>query len=169
MSRKQKTSIPSAFLRFTSLISTVSLLLLGALWISDDVYHFEEDSAEYRQEFLEIRKGEVRHEVELFLAAVAKRRGNLEDSLRENIRDRVDEAWAVADNLYRHNSGRMGREDLAGMIREALRPIRYNNGRGYFFATGLDGVEQLFADRPEFEERNLLDMKDESGNPSSGT
>lgn len=165
MSSKRKSSIPSAFLRFTSLISTVSLLLLGALWISDDVYHFEGDSVEYRQDFLEARKGEARQEVELFLAAVAKRRGNLEDSLRRNIRDRVDEAWAVADNLYRHNAGRMGREELAGMIREALRPIRYNSGRGYFFATGLDGEEQLFADRPEFEEQNLLDMTDTSGKP----
>lgn len=165
MSRKQKTSIPSAFLRFTSFISTVSLLLLGALWISDDVYHFEEDSAKYRQEFIEARKGEARREVELFLAAVAKRRDNLEDSLRRNIRERVDEAWAVADNLYRHNEGRMGREELAGMIREALRPIRYNSGRGYFFATGLDGEEQLFADRPEFEAQNLLDMTDTSGRP----
>ncbi len=165
MSRKQKTSIPSAFLRFTSLISTASLLLLGALWIGDDAYHFEVDSAEYRHEFLEMRKGEVRHEVDLFLAAVAKRRDNLEDSLRRDIRDRVDEAWAVADNLYRHNAGRMGREELAGMIREALRPIRYNNGRGYFFATGLDGKEQLFADQPEFEAQKLLDMADSSGKP----
>ncbi|GAB6113398.1 cache domain-containing protein [Desulfomicrobium salsuginis] len=165
MSRKRKASIPSAFLRFTSIISTASLLLLGVLWVCDDIYHFEKDSAEYRQEFLETRKREVRHEVDAFLAEIADRRGALEESLRRNIRDRVDEAWSVADNLYRHNSGRMGRKELAGMIREALRPIRYNDGRGYFFATGLDGVEQLFADRPEFEDRNLMDMKDPSGKP----
>jgi PAS domain S-box-containing protein len=165
MPRTQKKSIPSAFLRHTSIISTVSLLLLGVLWIGDDIYHFEQDSAAYRQEFLETRKREVRQEVELFLALIAERRTGLEDSLRRDIRDRVDEAWSVADNLHRLNAGKRSRTELADMIREALRPIRYNNGRGYFFATGLDGVEELFADRPEFEGRNLLDMKDPTGKP----
>ena len=165
MSLKHKTSISSAFLRFTSIISAVSLLLLGVLWIGDDLYHFEEDSALLRQEFLENSKREVRQEVELFLAGAAGQRASLEDSLRRNIRDRVNEAWSMADNLFTRNAGRRSREELADMIREALRPIRYNNGRGYFFATGLDGVEQLFPDRPEYEGRHILNMEDFAGKP----
>jgi PAS domain S-box-containing protein len=165
MSRQQKINIPSAFLRHTSIISTVSLLLLGALWIGDDIYHFEQDSAAYRREFLDTQKREVRREVELFLALIEKRRAGLEDSLRRNIRDRVNEAWSVADNLHRLNAGKRNRAELEDMIREALRPIRYNNGRGYFFATGLDGVEQLFSDRPEFEGQNLLALEDPTGKP----
>ena len=165
MPLKHKPSISSAFLRFTSIISTLSLLVLGILWIGDDVYHFEEDSALLRQEFLVARKTEVQREVNLFLADIEKQRASLKDALRRNIRDRVDEAWAVADNLYRLNHERRSPEDVADMIREALRPIRYNKGRGYFFATDFDGVEQLFADRPELEGKNLIDMRDVTGRP----
>ena len=42
-------------------------------------------------------------------------------------------------------------------------PIRFNNQRGYYFITRLDGVEILFADRPEMEGRNLMDMQDTQG------
>jgi PAS domain S-box-containing protein len=44
-----------------------------------------------------------------------------------------------------------------------LRPIRYNNQRGYYFVTRLDGVEILFADRPEMEGLNLIDIQDTQG------
>ncbi len=152
-------------MRFTSVLSTVSILLLGALWIGDAIYHFDEESELLRQEFMDARKKEVRQEVDVFLAEVRDQRSSLENSLRRDIRARVNEAWSVADNLYRHNTGRKNKDELAEMIREALRPIRYNNDRGYFFATGLDGVEQLFSDRPELEGKNLLDMKDSQGKP----
>lgn len=165
MHRHRKPSISSAFLRFTSILSILSILLLGALWIGDALYHFEEDSALLRQEFLEARKNEVRQEVDVFLAKVRDQRASLEDLLRNDIRARVHEAWSVAANLYRLNAANKTEKELAGMIREALRPIRYNSGRGYFFATDLDGVEQLFPDRPELEGHNLLDMTDSEGKP----
>jgi PAS domain S-box-containing protein len=165
MPTRRKTSISSAFLRFTTLLSTLSILLLGAVWIGDDLYHFEEDSRLMRQESLEARKREIRQEVEIFLAKITDRRATLEESLRRDVRARTLEAWAVADNLHRLNAGRRSRDELTEMIREALRPIRYNNGRGYFFATGLDGTEHLFADRPELEGQNLLDMTDTAGKP----
>ena len=165
MPNRRKTSISSAFLRFTTLLSTLSILLLGVVWIGDDLYHFEEDSKLMRQESLEAHKREIRQKVEIFLAKIEGKRAALEDSLRRDVRARALEAWAVADNLHRLNAGRKNREELTEMIREALRPIRYDNGRGYFFATGLDGTEHLFADHPELEGKNLLDMADTAGKP----
>ncbi|MBN1326944.1 MAG: cache domain-containing protein, partial [Candidatus Cloacimonetes bacterium] len=46
----------------------------------------------------------------------------------------------------------------------ALRPIRFNNGRGYYFAVSLDGVEKLYPVAPQFENQNLLDLQDAKGN-----
>jgi hypothetical protein len=34
------------------------------------------------------------------------------------------------------------------MITDALRPIRFNRNRGYYFAFTMKGIETLFADRP---------------------
>ncbi len=49
------------------------------------------------------------------------------------------------------------------MVIDALRPIRFSNRQGYYFATRLDGVEMLFADKPELEGKNLLDMVSNDG------
>jgi hypothetical protein len=43
------------------------------------------------------------------------------------------------------------------MILEALRPLRFDDGRGYYFATRLDGIELLFADHPELEGKSMLE------------
>ena len=49
------------------------------------------------------------------------------------------------------------------MIKGALRAIRFNGVRGYYFATELNGVSQLFADKPHLEGKNLLGMRDSDG------
>lgn len=165
MSAKRKASVSNAFLRFTTIASAVAILLIGALWIGDDLYHFQEDSERMRQEFLEARQNELRQEVKTYLAKIEDQRATLDDTLRADLRRRVEEAWSVADSLFRLNMGKRSAAELSEMIREALRPIRYNQRRGYFFATSLDGIEQLFADRPELEGQNLLGMTDTNGKP----
>ena len=50
------------------------------------------------------------------------------------------------------------------MIKETLRPIRFNNGRGYYFAVSMQGVELLYPVAPQFENQNLLDLQDAKGN-----
>ncbi len=160
-----KNSISLTILRFVAILSGASILALGGLWLSSDFLHFEADSARIRRDYLETRKTEVKHQIDLFQAMITDQQANLELNLRQNIRQRVLEAWSVADNLHRHNAGRRERAEIADMVREALRPIRYNNGRGYFFATNLNGTEELFTDQPQLEGKNLLHVKDLTGKP----
>jgi len=103
-------------MRFTSILSTVSFLLLGTLWIGDALYHFEEDSRLIRQEFMEARKKEVKQEVDVLLAKVEDQRASLNDLLRNDIRARVNEAWSVADNLYRLNATSKSEKDGKTLI-----------------------------------------------------
>jgi signal transduction histidine kinase len=83
--------------------------------------------------------------------------------LRESIKARVYEAHAIAQNLYLSNRGQMTDDRLQDLVKTALRPIRFNSDRGYYFATDLDGIEQLFADRPEREGKNMLGIRGGKG------
>lgn len=162
---RQTPSISSAFLRFTLIVSAMSIIGLGMLWIGADIYHFEHDSRVIREEFLKQRKSEVRREVELFKERIALFRADFNAGLRKDIRARTEEAWAVADHLYRLHAGGKSRSEVEELIREALRPIRFNDGRGYFFAVSLEGVGKLFEYHPDFEGRNLLNLTDVIGEP----
>lgn len=86
-----------------------------------------------------------------------------ETRLKQIIRNRTNEAYDIAINLYNQHKATRNPDELKKIIKDALRPIRYNNQRGYYFVTRLDGVEILFADRPEMEGLNLIDMQDTQG------
>jgi PAS domain S-box-containing protein len=44
-----------------------------------------------------------------------------------------------------------------------LRPIRFNHGRGYYFAFNYQGIEELFPDRPEMEGQDMLPIQGARG------
>ena len=77
-----------------------------------------------------------------------------ETRLKQIIRNRTHEAYDIAINLYNQHRATRSPAEIKKIIKDALRPIRYNKQRGYYFVTRLDGVEILFADRPEMEGLN---------------
>ncbi|MBN2297330.1 MAG: cache domain-containing protein, partial [Deltaproteobacteria bacterium] len=87
----------------------------------------------------------------------------MQQRVRNDIREHVYEAHIIAGRIYDLGRGTMPEDQLRRVIIETLRPIRFNKGRGYYFATDLNGIEQLFADRPEMEHKNLMDIQDTRG------
>ncbi len=90
-------------------------------------------------------------------------RHQTEKRLEASIQERVDEACAVAMNIYAENKDSKSGDEIKKMIRDALRPIRFSQGRGYYFAFNMDGIEELFADRPEMEGKGMLEVQGAKG------
>ncbi len=147
----------------TFAISFALLVLLGFIWIYFEYNAIQSDFEAFREAYIAGQKQLIKKEVDNVLDYIVYSRSLTEKRVREDIKKRVEEAYAIAQGLYLHNKDRMDKSTLESVVREALRPIRYNGGRGYFFATGLDGVEQLFADRPEQEGKNLSELRDTRG------
>ncbi len=53
--------------------------------------------------------------------------------------------------------------EIQQMIIDALNPIRFEQGRGYYFISRTDGVAILFPSKPEMERVNLIDVQDPRG------
>jgi hypothetical protein len=60
--------------------------------------------------------------------------------VRQQIKSRVYEAHALATHICNRYKATHTTEELAHMVKETLRAMRYNNGRGYYFATALTGT-----------------------------
>jgi hypothetical protein len=146
-------------------ISAVTMLAVGSFFALSEYWDFLEESRRLRQRYVAEQKAGVRDAVTQAVASVQYEHSLADIRLREGIRAQVDNAHALAANIYDKNHGKIPDEVIADTIREALRPLRFNNGRGYFFITRLDGVEILFADRPELEGLNLLHMVSQDGKP----
>ena len=136
---------------------------IGYYVISRDYQRFETEARHLREEYVAGQQQQIKSEVERVVDFIQYNWANAEERLRNNLKDRTYEAFAVATNLYQVNQGRASEQEIRNTILGALRPINFNHGRGYYFATGLDGVEILFADHPELEGQSMLDIRDTRG------
>ena len=164
MTFHQRPSISAAFLVAVTAIAGSAILVLGYLSLSEEYRRFATDSAELRQKFTDRQKELIRNEVEKVLDYIEYRHSKTEEVLRSSLKERTYEAHAIATGLVEAERGRRSRAELENLVREALRPIRFNNGRGYYFMVGMDGVEKLYPVAPQFENTNLLGLQDAKGN-----
>ncbi|MBI3145787.1 MAG: EAL domain-containing protein [Pseudogulbenkiania sp.] len=84
-------------------------------------------------------------------------------TLQRQLQQQVEQAYRVADTLWRRERQHLPPEQIRALIRETLRPLRFFDGRGYFFIDTLDGRCVLLPTAPEREGRSLLDLRDDRG------
>ena len=126
---------------------------------SDYAQHLEE----IRNTYISNRKQVLWQEVHQVVDQIHRIKEKTESRARKDIKARVYEGYAIAKNLFDTYASTMDEQDVMQMIIAALRPIRFADGKGYFFITRMDGVEILFADKPELEGKNLLKVQDNTG------
>ncbi|CAB1081372.1 diguanylate cyclase/phosphodiesterase (GGDEF & EAL domains) with PAS/PAC sensor(s) [Olavius algarvensis Delta 1 endosymbiont] len=160
---KKKYGITETFLYSMILLTIVSVVLVGCYWIMNEYDRFKKEEVSLREEYIEAQKALIKHETQQVIDYVQFKISQAETRLKQIIQNRTREAHAVATNLYNQHRGTKTPAELKKIIKDALRPIRYNKQRGYYFITRFDGVEILFADRPEMEGKNLIDMQDTRG------
>lgn len=156
-------SIQTAVRVAAGAVTLLAIAVMGYLWVAQEQERFEVNAEQQRHEFVESQKAMVSAEVEKAIDYIAYRRAQGEARLRAALQGRVGEAWAIANGIHEKHHRTLPRKHVEEMIKDALRPIRFNSGRGYYFVVTMDGVEILFPVAPYFEGRNLLDLRDDQG------
>jgi signal transduction histidine kinase len=83
--------------------------------------------------------------------------------IENEIRQKVQTAYTIASHIYSQYKDEKDVAELRAMVVEILRPIRWNNDRGYYFAGRVEeGVIDLFADDPFFEGHDRTQFKKEA-------
>ena len=160
---KTKYGFTETFLYSMVFLAVLSVALVGYFWIKNAYDRSKKEEATIRENYIDAQKSLIKRETDQVIDYVRYKISQAETRLEQTIRNRTNDAYNIALNLYEQNRANRNPEELKKLIKDALRPIRYNNQRGYYFVTRLDGVEILFADRPEMEGLNLLDMQDTRG------
>jgi two-component system cell cycle sensor histidine kinase/response regulator CckA len=158
-----KYGITKTFLYSMVILAFISVGLVGYFWIINEYERFKEEEVTLRVDYVKTQENLIKNETDKVIDYIEYKKSQAETRLKQNIRNRTNEAHDIATNLYNQHRATKNPDELKKIIKDALRPIRYNNQRGYYFITRLDGVEILFADRPEMEGLNLIDMKDTHG------
>jgi diguanylate cyclase (GGDEF)-like protein len=137
-------------------------LMINFVVINDNRIKAQQSIDTLRNEVIDRRKGTIRGHVELIRNEIQFQKSRTRKRLKEQAKSRVDEAYAIASNIYHSNPGE-SKERISSLISEALRPIRFFNDRGYFFVFQMDGINVMHGLRPEIEGSSAWDAKDVRG------
>lgn len=131
--------------------------------LSDIKLKFQKEAQFIEEKQLEIKKNVLEKEVKRYVDFIEYKKERVYAQTQVLVKMRVYEAYDVAQHIYAFNKGKLSDEAIQKEIIETLRIMRFEQGRGYYFITRLDGVEMLFSDRPEMEGKNLLHIKNSEG------
>jgi len=157
----------TSFIKLIKLWGIIFLIGLGVCIVAIDVISAHRDfnfrSDQMRADYIARQKQIIKQEVNRVVDLISYEKAQREILTKRKIKSRVYEAYYIAQNIYQQNKTAKSEVEIQQMILDALRPIRFEFGSGYYFATRLDGVEMLFGDKPEMEGLNFLDVRNSRG------
>ncbi|WP_334550924.1 cache domain-containing protein [Vibrio scophthalmi] len=151
------------FIQYVPLTLMVTFaIVIVALIVNENRFALEKDVNSLRDNFYTTQRKSIQNRVTNIVDQIEFEKKRTEDLLRQDIKQRVEEALAIAQNLYRQYEGQP-EETIKKAITEALRPIRFNQGRGYFFVYQLDGTNVMHPILPQLEGTDMWDLQDVNG------
>ncbi len=87
---------------------------------------------------------------------------HINEIVKPKLKSRVDMAYSIIMNIYKKNKN-MPKSKLIRIIRNAVAPIRFDDGEGYFFIYNTSGVNILLPPDKSVEGKNMLNIKDIHG------
>ena len=82
--------------------------------------------------------------------------------LKKSLENEIENAYKIAYSIYMKNKD-LDKNRVKKLIIEALREIRFNDGRGYLFIYDKQGINHLLPYNTELEGKNFINHKDSKG------
>ncbi len=150
----------SAGMLFTTLLT---IFIIGSVFLIGETLKFKHDADDLSASFYTNQKEKAKNEVNRAIEYIEYRKNHTKEELEANLKKRVYEAYNVAESIYTRYSDEMNKAEIINLIKEALRPVRFNNGRGYFFIYDMEGNNILLPPSPQMEGTNMINLEDSKG------
>jgi signal transduction histidine kinase/ActR/RegA family two-component response regulator len=123
----------------------VAILLLsgtvvGYFWISREHQYQLETMQRIHEDHVALRKAEVRAIVEQLVEEIAFHQAEVEDRLKRNIAEKVRAAIDIAAAIHAREGEIRDEAEVKQLIIETLMPLRFFDGRGYYWIHDTDHV-----------------------------
>lgn len=147
--------------------SPIVLILVFAIVINFVIFlqneqNYKVDLESYKENFINTHRQIVKAQVDKTYNDILSERKNTEMHLKEKLRNRVLEAYSIINNIYEKYKHE-GKEKTISLIKEALRDIRFNNGRGYYYVFDNKANNVLHPIKPHLEGTSLIEFQDSRG------
>ena len=158
-----ESNVPRLHLAGTLAIVFVLTLTLGAFFSWRSVVNHRVSLERLSQSTVEQNNARLAAEMASALSYIEFTRTRTEQVLRTGLTSQVDTAMQVVEAIYAKESARRPAQEVKQLIIEALRPVRFFEGRGYYFVDDMQGKFILLPTAPHLEGKTLLNNQDDTG------
>lgn len=146
---------PSIFvLSITIFILTISFL--------DNKKTFEEDKEKIRFEHTKKNEEIIKQRVYEVYNYIKREQECTEQELRKTLKEAIDIANNIIKGIYNNNLDK-SEEEIKKLVVDALRNIKFNDGRGYYFIYENSGKNILLPHNEKLEGKNFWNHQDAKG------
>ncbi len=165
MQLKQSEKLIIQLIRYLPLVVIVLLAIFLTSFISKEhIKKLKKEKETITKEFISLNKENIKSIVEKTISTYVKNEfEHTNEKLEGTLKKQVYNTYKLVNSIYKEYKDKKSKEEIVNIIKSALRPIRYNNDRGYFFITSFTGESILNSSKPQIEGSNILNLKDIKG------
>jgi len=153
-------------LRLLSIFPPLLIILLAILTTSyiyyDNQKNYENDLLQLKKDYLLKNRLEAYNEVNKIYKIVQSEYEDSEALLQNTLKNRVDNAYSIIMGIINNNK-KLSKSEKLKLIKDSLRDIRFNEGRGYYYIYSMSGECILLPIQEKLEGSSFLEVKDVKG------
>ena len=153
-----------SFIKLIQFWGIIILIMIGGSIITLDIFSSYQDfnsrANHMRSDYITRQKQMVKREVDRVADMINYEKSQSEKLVKSKIKMRVYEAYAIAQNIYNQSTNTKSKTEIQQLIINALSPVRFEQEKGYYFISRLDGTALLFPSKPELVGINLINVQD---------
>ncbi len=142
-------------------ILTISIITL-TIQFAENNRTFEIEKEKIRTEFSTRNKNIIKQEINEVYDFIKREQQSTKKELKESLKNAVNNAYAITNTIYQNNLDK-DPTFIKNLVVDALRNIRFNKNRGYFFIYENTGKNILLPHNPELEGKDFWKHKDSKG------
>ena len=145
------------------IIVVVFAILVSFIVITDNKAKLDSDITTFHKNYIDTEKEAIKAQINQLYQQINYEKSNTVAILKKDIKERIYQAHSIATIIYQQNKN-LSEVEVTKLITDALRSIRFNDGRGYYFIYKTTGANIMHPVVPAMEGSSQWNFQDTRGN-----
>lgn len=152
-----------SFIKYSPIALILSFsILINIVIFTQNEANFKKELQNYKTNFIHTHKQIIKAQVDKTHNDILREKKDSEQVLKGNLKEHLNKAYSIIDNLYKKNK-HLGEKRVIELIKNALREVRFNSGRGYYYIFDIKGTVLLHPINSHLEGASKINSKDSRG------
>jgi len=164
MSSIKKETIILWFIKFAPAIFLIFIIIAISSYVSYEYMNtLKKEKDDIKKEYIASYKYRMKLNIETIDRYIQNRFINYKNDLNKELQEKITNIYNIALNIYEKNKNRYSKDQIINQIKDAIEPVRYDNGNGYFSIHTMDGINILHPVFKNLEGTKVINRTDIDG------